>query len=229
MILDPRMTPLADGSMPGTMSAVDIASVAAALGTAGGSGGRYFEIKDLPARDKLAHRLEADDTRRKRARPGGLSSTDNDRGSALRTPGSLRTPISSRTPRPGRRADGGGSTPGPARRRESSMRGGVSASPASVTLTPAGRTLVAKLASRRSGDTPFGGALTPGPQKKRQRSTRNGSTREGLTPLLGSTPLEGASARLVTPVGGIMGRSRGGEAGQDKAQSSLTDGLLSLK
>lgn len=219
MILDPRMTPLPDGSLPGTMSAVDIASVAATLGP-GRSGGRQFEMKDLPARDKLAHRLEAEDTRRKRARPG-TAATD-DRGTALRTPGSLRTPLKTPMSAAGRRDLSSRSPRGPA-------------SPAPATLTPAGRMLAAKLANRRGGDTPFGGGLTPGSQKKRHRSSRRGvhGKGDGLTPLPGSTPggtpVEGGGRnRLPTPVGGGDGMGKRSDT-EKKARSSLTDGLLALK
>ena len=214
MILDPRATPLPDGAMGG---AVDMASI---VGTVGGSwGGRKFEVKDLPPRDKLAHRLEAVDTRRKRTKLGLAA---DGRGTRTPVPGTPQTP---RTPGTGRRTPGtsrtpgGGRTPGKARPIESHGR---TVAPS----TPAARALASKLALRQSVSTPFGGGLTPGRQKKRNsRSSKGGvgSRGEKLTPLP-STPSEGGKFESSIPV---VSRRKSGK-GEDK-RSSLTDGLLALK
>lgn len=224
MILDPRATPLPGdgrhGSLPG--GAMDVGSF---IGTLGGisSGGHKFEIKDLPARDKLAHRLEAVDTRRKRAKLGVGAASDG-RGTHTPlpvTPLTAQTPGSGqRTPRTGKRTPGtmgkgtpgGAKTPGGGRTSEK----GKSAAPSTL----AARTLAAKLARRQRADTPFGGGLTPGRQKRRtSRSGRGSSTRGD-----GITPLPGTPARSATPVAasGKLGAAAG-------KRSSLTDGLLSLK
>lgn len=207
MILDPRATPLPAGSIPGVMTAVDVANVAASLDGTSSAGGRQFEIKDLPAREKLAHRLEAEDTRRKKTKLG--VGNDGKGESALRSPG-LTTPVGSRTP-------------GSSRRRESHS---VSPSPARSTLTPAGRSLAARLAQRQGMDTPFGGALTPGPQKRRSSSTRHRSDGKGndITPLPSGTPIRRGKEGSVSAVG-ARERSRA----EGKSQSSLTDGLLAMK
>lgn len=206
MILDPRATPLPGGSLAET---VDVASI---VGTLGGSlGGQQFEMKDLPPRDKLAHRLEAVDTRRKRTKVG---STPGGRGT--RAPTSITTtPLTPRTPGSRKRTPGTG--------RLKSRRNAAEASRA-ASLTPAARTLAARLAQRRGVETPFGGGLTPGRQKKRSGSKSGGMVKgDGLTPLP-STPAAGGKTESATPVRGKGKlRSEGGK------QSSLTDGLLTMK
>lgn len=226
MILDPRATPLPDGSPAAPM---DFASVVAALGGDGGLGGRRFEVKDLPARDKLAHRLEAVDTRRKRAKLGlppadGSEKPAQTPGSAAATPLTPQTPgTARRTPGTARRTPGTDRrTPGTGRSRDShGMRGVATARP----LTPAARTLVKKMARGKGTDTPFGGGLTPGRQKRQSRSRRGSSSKEGgLTPLPG-TPSGGMRVGSATPVEG-RGASTGAEGAK---KSSLTDGLLAMK
>lgn len=219
MILDPRATPLPGdarhSSLPG--GAMDAASF---IGTLGGisSGGHQFEIKDLSARDKLAHRLEAVDTRRKRAKLGVGAASDG-RGThtplpttplTARTPGSIQ-----RTPGTVKRTPGtiGKRTPGVAK-----TRGGERTSAKAVPSTPAARTLAAKIAQRQRADTPFGGGLTPGRQKRQSSRSGRGSGTKGD----GLTPLPSTPARSATPVAARRGVSGG-------KRSSLTDGLLALK
>ncbi len=217
MILDPRATPLPGGGGDGSVSggAMDVAGFVGALGGIT-PGGPQFEIKELPARDKIAHRLEAVDTRRKRAKLGVGAGADG-RGShnpAAATPSTPRTPGTGK-PTPGttgRRTPGGAKTPG--------GRGGAAGKSFSAApSTPAANARAAKLAQRQSADTPFGGGLTPGRQKRRSsRSGRGSNTkRDGLTPLP-STP-----ARSPTPV------AANGKFGTAGKRSSLTDGLLALK
>lgn len=223
MILDPRATPLpgGDGSLTG-----GVMDVAGFIGTLGGiSGGRHqFEVKELPARDKLAHRLEAVDTRRKRAKLGVGAAVDG-RGThtpapstALtpQTPGTAqRTPATGkRTPGTNRRTPGGAKTPGGGR------TSGKGKSGTAAPSTPAARTLAAKLAQRQSADTPFGGGLTPGRQKRRSSRSSRGSGAKGG----GLTPLPSTPARSATPI------AANGKLGAAKEKrSSLTDGLLALK
>lgn len=228
MILDPRATPLPDGSLPAPM---DFASIVGALGGDGGPGVKRFEIKDLPTRDKLAHRLEAVDTRRKRAKLG--LRTDGSGNKQAQTPGSA-TPLTPRTPGAGRsktpgtaqRTPGSGRrTPGTGRSRDSRGVRGVAAGAGATPLTPAARTLAAKLGHRKDAGTPFGGGLTPGRQKRRSGSRRgSGSKGGGLTPLP-VTPAGGVRVGSATPVEG-RGASTEAEGGK---QSSLTDGLLAMK
>lgn len=217
MILDPRATPLPGGDGPGSVpgGAMDAASF---IGTLGGisSGGHQFEMKDLPARDKLAHRLEAVDTRRKRAKLGVGEALDG-RGTRTPLPATPLPGSVQRTPGTGKRTPGtvGSGTPGGAK-----TRGGGRSSGKTAPSTPAARSLAAKLARRQRADTPFGGGLTPGRQKRRSsRSGRGSGTKED-----GLTPLPGTPARSATPVAasGKL-RAAGGK------RSSLTDGLLSLK
>lgn len=206
MILDPRATPVPHARGDDALD-VDMTGLIGALGGVG-RGGQQFEVKELPARDKLAHRLEAVDTRRKRAKLG-LGAAADGRGThtpSAATPATPQTPgtAGKRTPGTGKRtpAKTGKRTPG---------KGKAAALPS----TPAARTLAAKLAQRQSADTPFGGGLTPGRQKRRSsRSGKGGGGRDGLTPLP-STP-----ARSATPV------AANGKLGK---RSSLTDGLLALK
>lgn len=199
MILDPRATPVPHAGGDDALD-MDMSGLIGALGGVG-RGGQQFEVKELPARDKLAHRLEAVDTRRKRAKLGPGAAAD---GRGTHTPAPA-TPLTPRTPgTTGKRTPGttGKRTPG---------KGKAAAMPS----TPAARTLAAKLAQRQSADTPFGGGLTPGRQKRRSsRSGKSGGNRDGLTPLP-STP-----ARSATPVAAN---------GKLDKRSSLTDGLLALK
>lgn len=221
MILDPRATPLpggdGHGSVPG--GAMDMASFIGTLGGIG-SGRHQFEIKDLPARDKLAHRLEAVDTRRKRAKLGVGAAADG-RGTHTPLPA---TPLTAQTPGSVQRTPGAGKrTPGTMGKETAGgakMRGSGRTSGKVTPSTPAAQTLAAKLARRQRADTPFGGGLTPGRQKRRPSRLGRGSgmTGDGLTPLP-STP-----ARSATPVAasGKLGAAGG-------KRSSLTDGLLALK
>ncbi|CAM9764827.1 unnamed protein product, partial [Hapterophycus canaliculatus] len=206
MILDPRATPVPHGSGDDALD-IDVTGLIGALGGVG-RGGQQFEVKELPARDKLAHRLEAVDTRRKRAKLGLGAAAD---GRGTHTP-SAATPSTPQTPR-----TGGKRTPGTGRRtpattgKRATGKGKAAVTPS----TPAARTLAAKLAQRQSADTPFGGGLTPGRQRRRSsRSGKSGGNRDGLTPLP-STP-----ARSATPVAAN---------GKLDKRSSLTDGLLALK
>ena len=214
MILDPRATPLPGGSGDGSVSGGPM-DVAGFIGTLGGltPGGRQFEMKELPARDKIAHRLEAVDTRRKRAKLGAGAAAD---GRGTHTPAPA-TPLTPRTPGTGKR------TPGTTGRRTPGGRGalGKGKSFAAAPSTPAARALAAKLAQRQSADTPFGGGLTPGRQKRRSgRSGRGGSGTKGD----GLTPLPSTPARSATPVSG-----NGRQGASQGKRSSLTDGLLALK
>lgn len=215
MILDPRATPLPGGGGDGHVSG-DAMDMAGFIGALGGitPGGHQFEIKELPARDKIAHRLEAVDSRRKRAKLGVGAAADGrgTRKPAAATPLTPRTPgTGKRTPgTTGRRTAGGSKTPG--------VRGASRKSLSAAPSTPAARALAARLAQRQSADTPFGGGLTPGRQKRRSSRSGRGTTGDGLTPLP-STP-----ARSATPVAanGKLGAAQG-------KRSSLTDGLLALK
>ena len=223
MILDPRATPLpgGDGSLAGE---VGVAGLIGALGGISG-GGHQFEVKDLPARDKLAHRLEAVDTRRKRAKLGVGVAVDG-RGTHTPAPSTLLTPqtpgTGQRTPATGKRTPGtiGRRTPGGASTPGGGRMSGKRRSGAAAPSTPAARTLAAKLAQRQSADTPFGGGLTPGRQKRRSsRSGRGSGAKAG-----GLTPLPSTPARSATPITGS------GKLGAAKGKaSSLTDGLLALK
>lgn len=223
MILDPRATPLpgGDGSLAG--GGMDVEGLIGALGGISG-GGHQFEVKDLPARDKLAHRLEAVDTRRKRAKLGVGAAADG-RGTHTPAPSTALTPqtpgLGQRTPgtgkrtpgTTGRRTTGGVKTPGGGRTSAKGKSGRAAPS------TPAARTLAAKLAQRQSADTPFGGGLTPGRQKRRSSRSGRGSVKGG-----GFTPLPSTPARSATPIAGSkkLGAAKG-------ESSSLTDGLLALK
>lgn len=221
MILDPRATPLPGGDGSLADGGMDVAGLIGALGGIGG-GGHQFEVKELPARDKLAHRLEAVDTRRKRAKLGAGAAVDG-RGTHTPAPSTALTPqtpgTGQRTPATGtrtpgtigRRTPGGAKTPGGGRTSAKGRSGTAAPS------TPAARTLAAKLAQRQSADTPFGGGLTPGRQKRRSsRSGRGGGAKGG-----GLTPLPSTPARSATPVtgSGNVGAATG-------KPSSLTDGLL---
>lgn len=198
MILDPRATPLPDGSGIG---AFDVRSFIS-------GGGPRFEIKDLPEREKLAHRLEADDTRRKRAKFGIAGAA------AKATPTPSSTPCTPRTP-------GAGRTPGSTERPRSTRSRQSSAS-----LTPAARTLALKLARKRSNATPFGGGLTPGRQTRR-RENKRGTSGELATPTPNTPSSIVGNAGSGTPRVGGKGGSRSG--GSEKKSSSLTDGLLAVK
>lgn len=201
MILDPRATPLPDGSGIG---ALDVRSFIS-------GGGPRFEIKDLPAREKLAHSLEADDTRRKRAKLGLTGAV------AKATPTPSSTPFTPRTPGAGRMH---GSTGRPRSTRSTQS---------SASLTPAARTLALKLARKRSDATPFGGGLTPGRQTRRREHRRGRSGEKGseLATPTPSTPgsVVGKAGSGTPRVGGKGGSSSGGS----EKSSSLTDGLLSVK
>lgn len=210
MILDPRATPLPDGA---GIEALDVTSLIS-------GGGPRFEIKDLPAREKLAHRLEADDTRRKRAKLGLTGAA-----AAKATPTPSSTPCTPRTP-------GAGRTPGSTGRPRSTRSRQSSAATAATTasLTPAARTLALKLARKRSDTTPFGGGLTPGRQTRRREHKRGRSREKGgeLATPTPSTPgsVVGMAGSGTPRVGGKDGSSRGGS---EKMSSSLTDGLLAVK
>lgn len=224
MILDPRATPLPgeEGSVAG--GGVDVAGFIGALGGIGG-GGRQFEVKDLPARDKLAHRLEAVDTRRKRAKLGVGAAADG-RGTHTPAPSTTLTPqtprTGQRTPATGIRTPGtmGGRTPGGTRTPGGGRTSRKGRPGTAAPSTPAARTLAAKLAQRQSADTPFGGGLTPGRQKRRSSRSGRGSGAKGG----GFTPLPSTPARSATPItaNGKLGAANG-------KTSSLTDGLLALK
>ncbi|CAM9522453.1 unnamed protein product [Choristocarpus tenellus] len=203
MILDPRATPLPDGTLLGSMAS--FMTTNGEKGVRGIEVGPHFELKDLPRRDKLAHSLEAADTRRRRSK-----------GQQGAPPGLQHTPVVARkgTPR----------TPGLPGTLLSSRRGGKKIegpSPSPLPLTPAARTLAGKLAQRSQGDIPFGGGLTPGRQKKRHGGVRSvGQVREedGQTPL--ASPLVGRSETTS-----IRGRKSDGNKGKG---ASLTDGLLAV-
>lgn len=224
MILDPRASPLPDGSVAG---AVDVSSIIGTLGGGRGGGGLQFEMKDLPAREKLAHSLEAVDTRRKRAKLGNAAGG----ATGTQTPAAA-TPLTPRTPGTGKRTPGtgrstaGARTPGTGRSRRTPA---ATASAGSATLTPAAQTLAAKLARRRGVDTPFGGGLTPGRQKRQSGASRRsggGGKGGGLTPTPPpGTPGGGGGAGSMTPVAAAKGKLGAGRGGR----SSLTDGLLVLK
>lgn len=201
MILDPRATPLPEAGG----GAMDVASFMETLGgVVGGVGQQQFEIKDLPARDKLAHRLEAIDTRRKRAKLGAGAAADG-RGTHTPAPATPMTPqtpgTGRRTPGTGKRTPGGGRTPAKGKGK-------------AAAVTPAARSLAARLAQRQSAGTPFGGGLTPGRQRRRTNRSGVGASanRGGLTPLPASP----------APTKGKSGAAEG-------KRSSLTDGLLTLK
>ncbi|CAM9149982.1 unnamed protein product [Ectocarpus sp. 4 AP-2014] len=203
MILDPRATPLPEAGG----GAMDVASFMETLGgVVGGVGQQQFEIKDLPARDKLAHRLEAVDTRRKRAKVGAGAAAD---GRGTHTPAPA-TPITPQTPGTGGRTPGTGKQTPRGRRTPAKGKGKEKA----AAVTPAARSLAARLAQRQSADTPFGGGLTPGRQRRRTNCSGGGAgaNRGGLTPLPASP----------APAKGKSGAAEG-------KRSSLTDGLLTLK
>eukprot|EP00752_Nemacystus_decipiens_P007991 g7139.t1 len=221
MILDPRATPLPGGGGSVAGGGVDVAGLIGALGGMS-SGGHQFEVKELPARDKLAHRLEAVDTRRKRAKLGVDAAADG-RGTHMPAPSTALTPqtpgTGQRTPATGKRTPGtiGRRTPGGSKTPGGGRTFGKGRSGTPAPSTPAARTLAAKLAQRQSADTPFGGGLTPGRQKRRSSRSRRGSGARGD----GFTPLPSTPARSATPVRGS------GQLGTAKGQpSSLTDGLL---
>lgn len=201
MILDPRATPLPEAGG----GAMDVANFMETLGgVVGGVGQQQFEIKDLPARDKLAHRLEAVDTRRKRAKFGTSAAAD---GRGTHTPAPA-TPMTPQTPGTGRR------TPGTEKRTPGGGRTPAKGKGKAAAVTPAARSLAARLAQRQSAGTPFGGGLTPGRQRKRTNRSGGaaGANRGGLTPLPASP----------APAKGKSGTAEG-------TRSSLTDGLLTLK
>ncbi|CAM9203798.1 unnamed protein product [Discosporangium mesarthrocarpum] len=210
MILDPRATPLPDGTHSGSMASM---LSAGALGPGALSTlpqGPHFELKDLSRRDKLAHKLEASDTRRRRSK--GQVSGEGPRGVFTPTPGAGRrttTPFRQGTP---------SSTPNSGRR--SSRRTGVEA-PLPTPLTPAARYLASKLVKKLGGETPFGGGITPGRQKKR---TSGGAGMRGergeVTPR--ASPMVGGGSRDVASPRGVK-RSKVEEKG-----GSLTDGLLAV-
>lgn len=221
MILDPRATPLPGGDGSSAGGRMDVAGLIGALGGISG-GGHQFEVKELPARDKLAHRLEAVDTRRKRAKLGAGAASDG-RGTHTPAPSTALTPqtpgTGQRTPATGKRTPGTirRRTPGGTRTPGGGRSSGKGRSGTAAPSTPAARTLAAKLAQRQSADTPFGGGLTPGRQKKRSSRSGRGSGAKGG----GLTPLPSTPARSATPVTGS------GKLGVAKGKpSSLTDGLL---
>eukprot|EP00903_Cladosiphon_okamuranus_P011850 g11133.t1 len=222
MILDPRATPLTGGDCS-LVGGMDAAGLMGALGGISG-GGHQFEVKDLPARDKLAHRLEAVDTRRKRAKLGVGAAADG-RGTHTSAPSTAFTPqtpgMGQRTPGMGKRTPGtiGGRTPGGVKTPGGGRTPSKGRSGKAAPSTPAARTLAAKIAQRQSADTPFGGGLTPGRQKRRSSRSGRGSSKGGRV-----TPLPSTPARSATPIAGS------GKLGAAKGQSSsLTDGLLTLK
>lgn len=224
MILDPRATPLPGGNGSSAGGGMDVAGLIGALGGIS-AGGHQFEVKELPARDKLAHRLEAVDTRRKRAKLGVGTAADG-RGTHTPAPSTALTPrtpgTGQRTPATGKRTPGtiGRRTPRGAKTPGGGRGSGKGKSGTSAPSTPAAQTLAAKLAQRQSADTPFGGGLTPGRQKRRSGRSGKGSGAKGN----GLTPLPSTPARSATPI------MANGKLGANKQKpTSLTDGLLALK